>query len=135
MPVLTGEKLELTREFEPFLVNQAVDMLQPDILFAGGLTGSWQIADMADRHYIPVTAHSIGTVVQNAVTAHFAASARNFVMAETRLGSGHTLDDRIEEKLEVVDSKLAVPTGPGLGITLVEEAVRANMAPREPYWD
>jgi len=135
VPVLTGEKLELTREFEPFLINQAVDMLQPDILFAGGLTGSWQIADMADRHYVPVTAHNIGTVVQNAVTAHFAASARNFVMTETRLGSGHTLDDLIEEKLEVADGKLAVPTGPGLGITLVEEAVRANMAPREPYWD
>lgn len=84
---------------------------------------------------MPVTAHNIGTVVRNAVTAHFAAAARNFVMAETRLGSGHTLDDLIVEQLEVVDGKLAVPTGPGLGITVVEEAVRANVAPGEPYWD
>ena len=57
------------------------------------------------------------------------------MMSETRLGAGPTLDDLIEEELEVVDGKLRVPTGPGLGITVVEEAVRANMAEGEQYWD
>ena len=135
VPILTGEKLELPREFLPFMVNGAVDMIQPDILFAGGFTGGWKIAELADLFYIAVTAHNIGTVVQNAATAHYAASTRNFVMSETRLGAGLTLDDMIEEELEVIDGKLRVPTGPGLGITVVEEAVRANMAEGEPYWD
>jgi L-alanine-DL-glutamate epimerase-like enolase superfamily enzyme len=35
----------------------------------------------------------------------------------------------------VVDGKLRVPAGPGLGITMNEEAVRANLLPGEPYWD
>ena len=135
VPILTGEKLEMPREFLPFLANGAVDMMQPDLLFAGGFTGCWRIAELADLFYIPVTAHNVGTVVQNVATAHWAASTRNFVVSETRLGTGSVLEDIIEEELHVADGALRLPAGPGLGITVVEEALRGHLADGEPWWD
>ncbi len=40
VPLLTGEKLELVRGFRPFIDNQAVDIIHPDLAFAGGITGT-----------------------------------------------------------------------------------------------
>ena len=56
-------------------------------------------------------------------------------MSETRLGAGPTLEDIIDEKLNVIDSKLRVPTGPGLGITVNENALLGHLAAGEPWWD
>ena len=37
--LLTGEKLELVRQFKPFLDNGAIDVPHPDLCFSGGITG------------------------------------------------------------------------------------------------
>jgi L-alanine-DL-glutamate epimerase-like enolase superfamily enzyme len=68
-------------------------------------------------------------------TAHFGASVRNFVVSETRISQNPLIDEMAEEKVEVVDGKLKVPTKPGLGITLIPEVLRANLMDGEPYWD
>jgi L-alanine-DL-glutamate epimerase-like enolase superfamily enzyme len=123
--ILTGEKLEGVGSFEPFVRNAAVDIVQPDLVFAGGITGCRRIARLADRYHLPVTAHNTGGLVQNAATVHFAASTRNFWMTETRL----TQSDWIEEMgsapgLDLSDGRMHVPSGPGLGVTLDEDAIR-----------
>ena len=46
-PILTGEKLELVKQFKPFVDSQAVDIIHPDISYAGGITGCRKIADYA----------------------------------------------------------------------------------------
>jgi galactonate dehydratase len=133
--ILTGEKLELPRGFLPFLANKAIDAIHPDLVFAGGLTGCRKIADLAELFYIPVVTHNIGTLVHNAATAHFGASVRNFVMTETRISQGVLIEEMGEERVTVIDGKLPVPTGPGLGITLIPEILRENLLEGEPYWD
>jgi len=40
IPILTGESLALIEGFRPFIQNQAVDCLQPDLVHAGGITGT-----------------------------------------------------------------------------------------------
>lgn len=137
VPILTGEKLELPREFLPFLENGIVDLMQPDIIFAGGFTGSWRIAELCDMFYVPVTAHNIGSVVQIAATSHFGASVRNFMMSETtmNLGQHYMHQDIIEERIVVKDGMLRVPEGPGLGITVNEEAIKRRLPHDEPFWD
>ena len=64
----TGEKLELAKEFLPFIVNEAVDVIRPDIVFAGGFTGCQKIADLAALYYIPLTTHNVGSLVHNIVS-------------------------------------------------------------------
>ena len=133
--IITGEKLELPREFLPFLMNEALDAIHPDLVFAGGLTGCRKIADLAEMFYIPIATHNVGSLVQNMATAHFGASVRNFVITETRISQNTLIDEMAEEKVQVADGKLAVPDGPGLGITLIPEVLRENLIEGEPYWD
>lgn len=136
VPVLTGEKLEFATEFAPFLENGAVDAVQPDLAFAGGITGCRKIADLAARNYVAVTAHNVGSLVQNAATVHFGASVRNFWTTETRLSQVDVIDEMGEtDGLEAENGALTVPDGPGLGIELDEDALRAYRADGEPYWD
>ena len=135
IPLNTGEKLEGPWEFFPFMYHHAIDMMQPDLVFAGGYSGCWRIADMAEHFAIPLTMHNVGNVLQNAMTAQFAASTRNFVMTETNFGTWPVHEDFIKEKLTIKDGMLKVPDGPGIGVTPVEEAIKENRMPGEPYWD
>ena len=133
--ILTGEKLELPREFLPFLVNGAADVIHPDIVFSGGLTGCRKIADLAELFYTPVATHNVGSLVQNMATAHFGASVRNFAVSETRISQNALIEEMGEDEITVSDGKLAVPKKPGLGITLIPEILRENLMDGEPYWD
>lgn len=133
--ILTGEKLELSREFLPFIMNEAVDVIQPDIAFAGGFTGCRKIADLAELFYMPLTTHNVGSLVQTMATAHFGACTRNFVMTETRISQLELIYEMGQEELQVQDGMLKVPDGPGLGITLNEDVLRAHLVEGEPYWD
>ena len=47
LPIMTGENIELAERPLPFLQNQAVDCLQPDLINSGGITGTKMIADLA----------------------------------------------------------------------------------------
>ena len=85
VPVLTSEKLEFPEEFQPYLKDGAVDAIQLDLAFAGGITGCRKIAELAALKYVPVTAHNVGSLMLNAATVHFGASVRNFWMTETRI--------------------------------------------------
>jgi L-alanine-DL-glutamate epimerase-like enolase superfamily enzyme len=133
--VLTGEKLDLPVEFLPFLSNGAVDLMQPDICFAGGLTGLWRIAQLADLHHVPLTAHNIGSALQDAATAHFAAATPNFVMSETGMTAGSWRHDIIKQKMEIRSGAIRIPDGPGLGVTVREDELRRRLAEGEPWWD
>ena len=135
VPLNTGEKLEGPWEYFEFLNNSAVDMLQPDLVFAAGYSGCWRIADMAEHFAIPLTMHNVGAVLQNAMTAQFGASTRNFMMTETNFGNWPIHEEYIEEKLEIRDGMLKVPDGPGIGVTPNEKAIKENRMPGEPYWD
>ena len=133
--IVTGEKLELAREFLPFFVNGALDAVHPDLCFSGGISGCRRIADLADLYYIPVAIHNVGTMVQNAASIHFGASVRNFLMSETRIYDRPFIKEMVEEEFVVRDGQISVPKGPGLGITLIPEVLKQSLPEGEPFWD
>jgi L-alanine-DL-glutamate epimerase-like enolase superfamily enzyme len=137
VPLLTGEKLELVRQFKPFLDNQAVDYVHPDLAFAGGFTGTKRIADYAALTRTPVALHNVGSLVLTYASAHFAASIKNFYRSESALDRpDHYVELMAASDPPVVrNSRLPVPTGPGLGVNLNEEFLRANLVENEPYWN
>lgn len=133
--VMTGEKLELVAEFLQFLSNGAVHVVHPDIAFVGGITGMRKIADLAELFAAPVVTHNVGSLVQLLATAHFGASCRNFVMTECRIPQGGLFAEMNVDGMQVANGKLRVPDKPGLGITLVDDVLRANLWEGEVYWD
>ena len=136
VPLLTGEKLELTRGFKPFLDNQAVDIIHPDLAFAGGITGARKIADYAAQFRTPVVLHNVGSLVLTCANAHFGASIQNFYRSESQLGRpGRYIEGMAAgSPPEVRKGLLTVPTGPGLGLQISPDFLRANLAPGEEYW-
>ena len=136
VPLLTGEKLEMVRGFKPFLDNQAVDFIHPDLAFAGGITGTRKISDYAAQFRIPVALHNVGSLVLTYANAHFGASIQNFYRSESQLGRpGHYIEGMAAGSApDVRKGLLKVPAGPGLGLEINTEFLKQNLADGEVYW-
>jgi galactonate dehydratase len=136
VPLLTGEKLELVRGFRPFLDNQAVDIIHPDLAFAGGITGVKKIADFAALTRTPVALHNVGSLVLTYANAHFGSSIQNFYRSESQLGRpNHYIEAMAAgSPPEVRKGFLKVPTGPGLGLEINPDFLRQNLVEGEEYW-
>src|ERR1700730_2106992 len=136
LTLLTGEKLELVRGFRPFLDNQAVDIIHPDLALAGGITGVRKIADFAALTRNPVALHNVGSIVLTFANAHFGSSIQNFYRSESALGRPNRYVENmvISNPPEVRNSQLKVPSGPGLGLDLNMEFLRKNLVDGEEWW-
>jgi L-alanine-DL-glutamate epimerase-like enolase superfamily enzyme len=135
IPLLTGEKLEMVRGFKPFLDNQTVDIIHPDLAFAGGITGTKKIADYAAITRTPVALHNVGSLVLTYANAHFGSSIQNFYRSESQLGRpNHYIEGMGVNPPEVRKSQLKVVMAPGLGLEINPDFLRKNLVEGEPYW-
>ena len=137
VPILTGEKLEPLREFKPFLDNLAVDIIHPDIAYAGGITGVSKIADYAAITRTPVALHNRGSLVRTYASAHLSMAMQNFYRSESSLGRpGRVIEQMSNDTTPAVrNGILRVPDKPGLGLDLNEDFMRSRLAVGEPWWD
>jgi len=136
LTLLTGEKLELVRGFRPFLDNQAVDIIHPDLAFAGGFTGVKKIADYAALTRTPVALHNVGSLVLTYANAHFGSSIQNFYRSESALGRpSHYIEGMAADTApDVRKGQLKVPTGAGLGLEINPDFLRKNLVEGEEFW-
>jgi L-alanine-DL-glutamate epimerase-like enolase superfamily enzyme len=136
MTLMTGEKLELVRGFRPFLDTAAVDIVHPDLAFAGGFTGVKKIADYAALSRTPVALHNVGSLVLTYANAHFGSSIQNFYRSESALGRpNHYIEGMAAgTPPDVRNGLLKVPTGPGLGLDINPDFLRKNLVQGEEFW-
>ncbi len=121
--------------FRDFLVKRAVDIAQPDIGNAGGLSECLKISAMANACGIQVNPHVWGTAITTAASLHLAATLppchtmgrpgpyyQETVLEFDR--TPHPIRDAIASPVfQQKDSYLEVPQGPGLGIEVDLKAV------------
>lgn len=124
IPLASGECNYMRHEFRKILALQALDIIQPDICLCGGLMEMKKIASMAEAHYVMVAPHNPMGPVATAVNVHFAASTPNFFILEYHPDDESPRKDLVKEPLMVKNGYIPVPTKPGLGIELNEEAFR-----------
>ena len=140
VPILTGEKLELVRGFRPFLDNGAVDVVHPDVAYAGGITGCMKIADYAELSRTPVALHSgPASLVRLYASLQLAGAIQNFFKIENILGklrfpTGDREKMAADHEPEVRNSVMQFPEGPGLGLRINEDWLRQHMAKGETWW-
>ncbi|HWT13133.1 MAG TPA: galactonate dehydratase [Allosphingosinicella sp.] len=143
-PIALGERLFSRWDFKPFFESGAVDIVQPDLSHAGGLSECRRIAAMAEAYDVAVAPHCPLGPLALASCLQLAACAPNVVLQEMSLGIhynvGHDLLEFVSDKqvLTPVDGFLAIPQGPGLGIAIdeaaVREASRSGHRWRNPIW-
>ena len=138
IPIALGERLYSRWDFKPFLERGIVDIVQPDLAHAGGISEVRRIAAMAEAYDVALAPHCPLGPIALAACLQVAAATPNFAIEEMSLGihynrEGADLLTYLAEPgvFDVADGHVAVPTSPGLGITLDEERIRA--AAREPH--
>jgi galactonate dehydratase len=135
IPVAAGERLFTRFAYLDLFKDRAVDIIQPDVCHAGGLSETRKIAAMAEAHYMPVAPHNACSPVGTMASVHLAACTPNFKIQES-------FDDMVEPwvreaiigRPEVKDGYFSLPEGPGLGVDL-NEAVIAAHPPMEGFMD
>lgn len=130
-----GENLARRHGFKDFIVNSAIDLLNPDLRNTGGLLETKKIADLADLFYIPLCNHNTGSVICTMATVQWAAAVRDYMVCETVVGKRDWMDDVIVHDGPLVqDGFIKAPGKPGLGIALDPDVVKAHLAEGERYW-
>ncbi len=127
IPVATGERLNTLYEYRELFELQAADIIQPDITHCGGILNVKKLAAWAEAYYILVAPHNVGGPVSTAAALHLAACTSNFKIQEHFNDFAEAYVKEAAPGLpEVVDGYFALPTAPGLGVTLNEEVIRAH---------
>ncbi len=124
IPVATGECLYTKYDFRDLIVREAADIIQPDVCLMGGLLEMKKVAAIAEASYVVVAPHNPMGPVATAVNVHFAASTPNFIVLEYTPDDRPPRRDLVQEPLVVRDGYIELPTKPGLGIELNEEALK-----------
>ena len=134
-PIASCESLYGRREFKPFLECRSVDVSIIDVVW-NGLAESLKIAAMADAYEINVAPHNFYGHLSTLHSAHFSATVPNFRVMEIDIDEIPWKDDLVTTVPEIRNGRLVLPSGPGWGTEVNEEAVRAH-PPRfgpERHW-
>jgi len=132
VPTCTGEDIFLKEDFIKLAQNHAVDILQPDIATSGGILETHKIGDALQEHGVPMAMHMANSPVSAFASVHVAAATENFLVLENHSVDIPTWDDIVDgvEKPIINKGFITVPSGPGLGFKLNEEALKKAL--REP---
>lgn len=128
-PILTGENLTRVEGFLPYLVEQAVDIIAPDVQKCGGLLEFRKIAAVADAFGIPLVPHNLSSPVGTMATAHACATVPNAFAMEWHAREVGWWDDFLQNSRPIIqDGTIAIPEKPGLGIELDEQELAARVS-------
>ncbi|MDA0748185.1 MAG: mandelate racemase/muconate lactonizing enzyme family protein [bacterium] len=124
IPVVTGEELYTKNEFRDIFEQRSVDIINPDVCNCGGILELREIAAMAESYHVAVSPHNYNsTTVGLAATLHACAGMPNFLITEYFLNFEEIGNEIAISPFKVEDGYIHLPTTPGLGIELDEQAL------------
>ncbi|MBY0144231.1 galactonate dehydratase [Neobacillus niacini] len=144
IPIATGERMFSRWDFKKLLSDGYVDIIQPDLSHAGGITECRKIAAMAEAYDVAVAPHCPLGPIALAACLQVDAVSHNVFIQEQSIGihynKGNDLLDYIVDPavFDYKDGFVQLPTGPGLGITVNEEYVKKQVEVghnwKNPVW-
>jgi galactonate dehydratase len=143
-PIALGERLFSRWDFKRFFELGAIDIVQPDVSHAGGISETHRIGTMAEAYDIAVAIHCPLGPIALAASLQLDACLPNAFIQEQSLGIHYNQGGELNDYLvntavfQYQDGFMDIPTRPGLGIEINEEAVRraANIGHnwKNPVW-
>jgi L-alanine-DL-glutamate epimerase-like enolase superfamily enzyme len=119
-----GEMLATRFEFLELMDRAGMHVVQPDVGRVGGLTEARRVCQLAAERERLVVPHGWKTGITIAATAHLAAVTPHmpfFEFVPQAVAESALRRELVDDELELVDGKLALPKRPGLGIELNRE--------------
>ena len=144
IPIATGERLFTKYDFKRLLQAGGVDIIQPDLSHAGGITEVKKIAAMAESYDVALAPHCPLGPIALAACLNVDATSYNAVIQEQSIGIhynvGKTVLDYVTnpEDFRFTDGFVELPKLPGLGVAVNKELVlEENKTPhnwKNPVW-
>lgn len=130
IPIALGERLFSRWDFKPILESGFVDIIQPDLSHAGGITECKKIISMAEAYDVGAAPHCPLGPIALASCLQVDATCHNAFIQEQSLGIHYNKDSDIldyitnKEVFEFKDGYVEIPKKPGLGVEIDEAHVR-----------
>ena len=122
---IAGYETEYTRwGFRELITRGAVDIVQCDVTWSGGITECRKIAAMAGAFHLLCIPHCYGSAIALIAGMHFIAATSNAPLLEFGQDDNPLRDDLFETPIRVENGYVTVPDGPGWGLKLDMEKVR-----------
>lgn len=145
IPIALGERLFSRFDLKPFLAADAVDILQPDLSHAGGISEVRRMASMAEAYDVAIAPHCPLGPLAFAACLQIAVSTPNHVIQETSQGIHYNTEQydlltyvKRPDVFALRDGMIEAPTGSGLGVEIdearVREESRSASSWRNPAW-
>ncbi len=130
IPIAMGERMYSRWDFKEILQRGVVDIIQPDLSHAGGISEVRRIAAMAEAYDVALAPHCPLGPVSLASALHIDFTCINAFIQESSMGihynEGYDLLDYMEnpEVFDLKDGYISLLKEPGLGIRINEEKLR-----------
>ncbi|APG63532.1 mandelate racemase [Sphingorhabdus lutea] len=128
---IAGGEAEFTSfGFRDLIAGHCVDILQPEVCALGGITEYLKVLALARAHFVPVVNHVWGSAVAVGTNLHLLAALPDFPgaahpvqpMLEYDTTPNKFREELLQKPLNILEQvknnggKVALPTGPGLGV-------------------
>ena len=127
VPVATGERFHRLAEVSELLSHRVVDIIQPETLSIGGISGARKAAAIAEAAEAFVALHQAQSPLNTAINAHIHASIPNFLIQECfddfLVPWAHEIMHGVPR---VKDGYLEPSQAPGLGVELDEAEMQKH---------
>lgn len=143
-PIALGERLYSRWDFKSVFEEGVVDIIQPDLSHAGGITECRKIAAMAEAYDVAVAPHCPLGPIALAACLQLDAVSYNCFIQEQSLGIHYNAANDLlvyaanKDVFRYEDGYVAIPDGPGLGVEIDEDYVKERAKEghrwRNPVW-
>ncbi len=129
IPIAGGEQEYSLHGFRWLIANDGLQIVQPDNYYFGGMIRSMKVARMAQAFGKSCTPHMSGGGLGYLYMIHFVSALGNaFAHHEFKGLNTNVQFECKTSPLSVVDGKIKVPTGPGLGVEIDPDFIKKHEA-------
>lgn len=130
IPIASAENLTNPIQYRPFLEKHSLDVAIVDVIW-NGLLQARKIADLAEVYQLNVATHAYHGPFAPLISANFAALTPNFKIMETDVDEVPWREEFLTNPPVIRNGIMEIPTGPGWGSEVNEEAIRKHPWPKE----
>ena len=122
-PIAGGENGCSIFEYKALIDNKCVDIIQPDVTHAGGITEVKRAAEYAALNGITVAPHVFRSGASFAAHLHLLSAIPNALICEFQQIANPLREELLNQPIKMVNGEIVVPDEPGLGIHINDEII------------
>ena len=128
-PIAAGEQVATIWDFERFIGEGCVDVIQPDLSRCGGITVAKRVAEMSEQAGIDLVPHSWLTHLLTGYSLQLISTLPRARFVEFNVSQSALTAGIAKASFALqADGTVPIPDTPGIGVTVDEEFVKRHRA-------